>query len=255
MKRNEFSLMAAGLVASLFLLPVAGGASANIINKPNIKIDHSTSSNWSGYAALTSLASPQENSVSDVKGTWVVPAVTGNSSSSYSSAWVGIDGYSDGSVEQIGTEQDWINGAPSYYAWFEMYPKFPVKIKTIKVGAGDTISAEVSYSGKNRFLLTINDLTTEQSYITVLKAKTWRTSAEWIVEAPSNSKGELPLTDFGSLNFKAASATIDGHTGTIGDPAWQDDPITMINSAGNVKAQPTPLFSDGGGFGVNWLSS
>ena len=247
--------MAAGLVAGLLLLPVARGPAANIMNKQNVKIDHSTSSNWSGYAALTSLASPQKNSVSDVRGTWVVPAVTGNSSSSYSSAWVGIDGYSDGSVEQIGTEQDWINGAPSYYAWFEMYPKYPVKIKTIKVGAGDTISAEVGFSGKNRFLLTINDLTTGESFSTMQKAKAWRTSAEWIVEAPSSSKGELPLTDFGSLNFTAASATIDGHTGIISDPAWQDDPITMINSSGNVKAQPTPLLTDGDGFGVEWLSS
>ncbi len=255
MKRYAYSLMAAGLVASLFLMPVAFGASANIINKPNVKIDHSTSSNWAGYAALTSLASPHKNSVSDVKGTWVVPAVTGSSSSSYSSAWVGIDGYSDGSVEQIGTEQDWINGAPGYYAWFEMYPKFPVMIKTMKVAAGDTISAEVSYSGKNRFLLTINDLTTGQSYRTVQKARARRTSAEWIVEAPSSGKGELPLTDFGSLNFTAASATIDGHTGVINDPAWQDDPITMINSSGNVKAQPMPLLTDGGSFGVEWLSS
>src|SRR4051812_35832181 len=71
------------------------------------------STNWSGYAAVTNLSSPAPNSVTAVSGSWVVPTVTGSrQGSSYSSAWVGIDGFSDSTVEQIGTEQDVINGVP-----------------------------------------------------------------------------------------------------------------------------------------------
>ena len=64
-----------------------------------------TSSNWSGYAAETNLASPQSGAVSDVTGTWQVPFVTGTINA-WSSAWVGIDGYASNSVEQLGTDSD-----------------------------------------------------------------------------------------------------------------------------------------------------
>lgn len=45
---------------------------------------------------------------------------------SYSAFWVGLDGYSSKTVEQIGTEADCKGATPSYYAWYEFYPKFPV---------------------------------------------------------------------------------------------------------------------------------
>ena len=52
-----------------------------------------------------------------------MPTVSG-SGPTYSSVWVGIDGYSSNTVEQIGTEQDVsANGKTSYYAWYEMYPQ------------------------------------------------------------------------------------------------------------------------------------
>ena len=35
--------------------------------------------------------------------------------------WVGIDGYSDSTVEQIGTEENVVNGVPQYHAWWKMY--------------------------------------------------------------------------------------------------------------------------------------
>lgn len=44
-------------------------------------------------------------------------------SAQYASFWVGIDGYSSGSVEQLGTHSDCVGkGRASYYAWWEMYP-------------------------------------------------------------------------------------------------------------------------------------
>jgi Peptidase A4 family len=77
-----------------------------------------------------------------------VPAIVGacSSQTQYASFWVGIDGYSTGTVEQIGTDSDCSNGSPSYYAWYEFYPKYPYIIP-IQIKVGDIISAEVSYSG------------------------------------------------------------------------------------------------------------
>ncbi len=221
---------------------------------PRIKVKDGTATNWSGYAVQTNLANPQNNAVSDVKGSWVVPQVTCAQANAYSSAWVGIDGYSDGTVEQTGTEQDCSGGNPSYYAWFEMYPKFPFRINMV-VHAGDTIKAEVNYVGNNQFRLTLSNSTTGASFSTTQKAKAHRQSAEWIMEAPSSSGGVLPLANFGLVQFSGAAATVNGVTGTINNSLWQNDAITMVNSSGGVKATPSALSSDGSGFGVTWNSS
>src|SRR5205085_9108488 len=109
---------------------------------PVIKVREGTSSNWSGYAAESNINSPSSYFVNKVVGTWTVPSVTCGIANTYSSLWVGIDGYSDNSVEQLGTEQDCSSGSPSYYAWFEMYPH-PGYYIPITVKAGDTITASV----------------------------------------------------------------------------------------------------------------
>ena len=88
-----------------------------------------TSNNWSGYVAATNLFQPQPNSVTEVSGSWIVPKVTPtgpSTGSTYSSVWVGIDGWntksiSSPTVEQVGTSENVINGLPRYWAWWEMW--------------------------------------------------------------------------------------------------------------------------------------
>src|SRR5437660_833616 len=104
-----------------------------------------TSTNWSGYAAETNMFSPQGGAVSAVSANWTVPAVTGGGTA-YSSMWVGIDGYSSPTVEQIGTDSDLVNGVPTYYAWYEMYPSYSVTISSVAVHVGDQVNASVNYS-------------------------------------------------------------------------------------------------------------
>ncbi len=220
---------------------------------PRIRLKNGTSTNWSGYAAQTSLSSPQNNAVSDVKGSWVVPAVTCTSTNTYSSAWVGIDGYSDNSVEQTGTEHDCIGGKPVYSAWYEIYPKPSFRVN-LPVKAGDNISAEVKYVANNQFRLTLTNTTTGQTFTTNQKAKAQRQSAEWIMEAPW-SGGVLPLSNFGTISFSNANATINGHTGSINDSTWQNDKITMTNESGTPKATPSDLSNGGSSFNVAWNSN
>ena len=125
-----------GLTAVL-TLAVAGVASAQSIIRPQPRTspfqsafnDIVGSTNWAGYAVQ---ASSQFTSVS---GSWVEPAVTCSSSSSsgggggrgggrggargsggsqqFASFWAGIDGYSSGSVEQLGTDSDCNGSTPS----------------------------------------------------------------------------------------------------------------------------------------------
>jgi len=224
-------------------------------NAPRILIKDGTSSNWSGYAIETNLTHPQKGAVTDVKGSWTVPAVDYSTTpNAYSSFWIGIDGYSSGTVEQIGTSSDASSGSPKYYVWYEMYPKWPVVLNMV-ISPGDMMSAEVRYLGNGKFQLTITDTTTGASFTTTQKSPSAkRSSAEWIAEAPSSGK-VLPLADFGTVYFENAQATLNGITGSINNSAWQYDAITMTTSSGTVKALPSSLSPDGRSFSVTWYHS
>jgi hypothetical protein len=211
-----------------------------------------TSTNWSGYAVETSLTSPQSNAVTSVSGAWKVPTVTATSSKStaYCSVWVGIDGYSSSTVEQLGTDSDIVNGKAEYYVWYEMYPSASKDVTSMTIAAGDAITASVQYitSGTHagQFLLSISDTTrTNDSfsiYQTLSSAK--RSSAEWVVEAPSSNSGVLPLAAFSTVTFTNATVTINGTTGAIDSSAWQCAKINMVS--GSTSEDTTSSLTDSG---------
>jgi hypothetical protein len=197
------------------------------------------STNWSGYASLTT---PQ-NPVTAVSGSWVVPTVSG-SGTAYSSFWVGIDGYNSNTVEQIGTDSDVVNGVARYYAWYEMYPYPSYTISSITVNPGDTINASVTYAN-SKFSLSLTDVhngTSTSTPALVFSAPgAQRTSAEWIAEAPSSNRGVLPLASFSPVQFSNASAIIGGTTGPI--DTWQNASINMVTSNG-APLDATSNFAD-----------
>jgi hypothetical protein len=213
------------------------------------------STNWSGYAV-----NAPAGTVSQVVGTWVVPAVS-TSVSGYSSAWVGIDGWSNSTVEQIGTDSDYVNGRAQYYAWYEMYPAPSVNL-SLPINPGDKISASVSNTSPGQFLLSINNVTTGGSYSTPQSSSSAQLgSAEWIQEAPSSFTGVLPLANFGTINFSGAQATVSGTSGAA-DNAWSGTSlyqVNMVTNTGSTKAT-TSAISDSGpapasSFSVTWVSS
>ncbi|MCL4436228.1 MAG: G1 family endopeptidase [Thaumarchaeota archaeon] len=245
------------IISMVLLTPTYALTSVTFFtNAPRIHLRSGVSSNWSGYAVETNLASPQMGSVSDVKGSWTVPAVDCSATpSAYSSFWVGIDGYASSTVEQTGTDSDCSSGVPKYYAWYEMYPKFPVNLK-MTISPGDLMTGEVQFIGKGSFRITITDTTTGATFTTTQKStRAQRSSAEWVAEAPSSSGGVLPLANFGTVNFQNAQVTINGITGTINNGTWQNDAITMTTQSGTVKAQPSALSTDGSSFSVTWRHS
>jgi hypothetical protein len=62
---------------------------------------------------------------------------------------------------------------------------------------------------------------------------------------------ELPLTNFGIVNFTGASA----NGSAINNSAWSFDPLTMVGGGGSVKAAPSGLNTTGSGFSVTWHHS
>jgi len=220
-----------------------------------------SSTNWSGYAITGA-----KGSVSDVRASWVVPSIVGQcpSTDQYSSFWVGIDGYSSNTVEQIGTDSDCQNGKPVYHAWFEFYPHPSFTIDIVPISPGNVISAEVKSGAKGVFTVTLTNVTTGQSFSWSAKMPSAaQSSAEWIAEAPY-SGGILPLADFSSGFFgsdyteqcNTCFATISGTTGPIGSATFNQnlDDITMETSRGTVKAMPSSLSANGTSFSITWMS-
>jgi Peptidase A4 family len=246
-------LCALALVA-IFADLSAGSATATVDRSPLIVehgppallVTNSYSTNWSGYAV-------SGTTFTDVKGTWTQPiadcSVTNRST--YSSFWVGIDGYNSGSVEQIGTEADCSHGSPSYSAWFEMYPN-PMFTIPVTVTPGASYTGEVKYNGSGSFTLTLSTGGQVIYSTTQSLNNPSLSSAEWIAEAPSLCAGGChvaPLTDFGQVAF--SSATANGQA--IGSFS-SNDPMTMVTNGGQIKAQPSSL-TGGNAFLDTWSHS
>ncbi len=149
--------------------------------------------------------------------------------------WVGLGGFDPGSnaLEQIGTEVDCTPaGRVSSSAWYELVPAASQSI-TLRVRPGDAMFATVIVIG-NRVLVQLNNTTTHQVFIKALRASVVDvSSADWIVEAPSNCIGTacqtLPLANFGSATIGMAQAqSTTGHVGTISDPVWGWTKIRLI---------------------------
>jgi hypothetical protein len=214
-----------------------------------------SSANWAGYVANSG------SSFTSVSGSWVQPSADPSAGDGYSAFWVGLggDGSSQsGSLEQIGTQADVVNGQTQYYAWYELVPAGQVELN-MAIHPGDHLSASVSVSGAN-VTVSLSNQTTGQSYTNTLQMSNPDTSsAEWVAEAPSASDGSgdlqtLPLADFGTVGFTGASATAGGHTGSISDASWSSEAVQLGGSAA-AGAQASSLSSDGSSFSVAWQSS
>jgi Peptidase A4 family len=242
---------AVAFVATVALLCIGsaaamGGRSSLTVGHgpPALLVTNSYSTNWSGYAV-------SGTTFNDVKGTWVQPAAdcSVTNRSTYSSFWVGIDGYNSSSVEQIGTEADCSHGSASYSAWFEMYPN-PMVTIPIAVTPGVSYGGEVKYNGNGSFTLTLSG--GGQNYATTQSLRNpTLSSAEWIAEAPSLCAGGChvaPLTDFGHVDFSSASA----NSQSIGSLSY--DPLTMVTNGFQIKAQPGSL-NNGNAFTDTWYHS
>jgi hypothetical protein len=218
------------------------------------------STNWSGFAVTGS-------GFTDAKGSWKVPSVTCSSSTTYSSYWVGIDGYSSNTVEQTGTDSDCSSGHGVYYAWYEFYPNPSITINGFTVRPGDTITAEVTYSG-GVFMTTIKD--GSQSFSTQgTVSGAARSSAEWIVERPALCNGHhcklTSLSNFGTVSLGTDytgisqtnyAAVNGGSLATIGSYGSANiHRITMVNNSGATLALPSVLSGDGTSFTETWFAS
>jgi hypothetical protein len=224
----------------------------------NVTVSDST--NWSGYAVTGT-------SFTKALGSWTIPTVNCSTTpNTYSSFWVGLDGWTSSTVEQTGTDSDCDGKTPSYYAWYEFYPAGSVEITSVPVSPGNHISASVTYVSGSSFTLTITNESTGKSFTkTGTVSGAARSSAEWIAEAPCCTRrgGILPLSDFGTVDFgddytgvsgtnDATDSTVSGAIGAFGSAI--NEAIMVNGTTGADESVPSALSSDGTSFTATWKS-
>jgi Peptidase A4 family len=245
-----------------------GGMHHTATGAVNGSVTGSQSINWAGYADAES----GSNTVSKVSGNWTVPAVQCPSApyqnqDAFLANWVGIDGFSDGTVEQLGSAAQCFEGVKYYYVWYEMYPSATVEEGTTACindnvdcpQPGDRISASVTVtaagSGENNYAITLTDHTRPDESFSVTQQCAVTTctdaSAEWIVERPAALPPPpapiqiLPLAYFGRTFFSSGDVVSGGKLSSI--QGFQDgsvNDISMIDDTDSYylacDGQPSP---------------
>jgi peptidase A4-like protein len=200
LRRRLCAVCSVSVLGVLIAAPSAGSiASTGIFHRPRVAVSRPgtrdagwASSNWSGYAVTGSV-------YNSVTAKWIVPAVAASRKATYSSDWVGIDGYNNSNLIQTGTESDYYNGSPHYAAWWEILPAAETVIPSITVKPGDTVTASITKGSGSSWTIRIADggksFTTTQTYTGP------QTSAEWIEEAPTVGGRVAPLANYGQTTF------------------------------------------------------
>jgi len=238
--------------ARLIPLLVAGGgppmAADAVLHKPRIPAEKPpgalrttgwASSNWSGYAETGS-------GFSSVTGSWIVQGVSPTSGSTYSSQWVGIDGFNNSSLIQTGTESDYINGSAVYRAWWEILPAAESVIPGMTVKPGDQVTASVVNNGGNSWTISIT--VGGQRFSTTQTYSGPRTSAEWIEEAPTVGGRVAPLANYGLATFDPG--TVNG----LNPGLTASESGVMVQHRTQVSTPSTPD-SDTDGFKMEYGST
>jgi hypothetical protein len=176
--------------------------------------------------------------------------------------WVGLDGFGGGhtTVEQEGVYGQCERGAPSYGAWWEVFPKAPV-YPFMTVRPGDVISVSTYYNqGKHAYQLVLTDQTNGEGF------STWRrcgssyclnNSAEVITEQPAagtSTSVHYPLADFGSTSFWNISVTdMAGQRGGYGSSHWQSNQVLMVDNGNHTMVGTGGLGGGGTAFQTRWF--
>lgn len=213
----------------------------------------SGSYNWSGYEDT----SPTTGDFTEVNAAWTVPAVTCTQEDQIASDWVGIDGATDGTVEQDGTTGWCFEGSAYYFTWWEMYPTNAEQNVGTTVQPGDSITSVVTRTGQSYKLSVTDSTSPSNSFSTTQTCSSGcnDTSVEWIGERPSFNIGIAPFVD---QHTWTATTAQQEQTGISGRKPIASGPnptaITMVDATDSY-ALSTPSALSGTKFSDVWDNS
>ena len=256
---------------------VSQDSSKGLIASTNVIASTDKQHNWAGYVVYNSTSN-----ITYAVGTWIVQNASASGFGDTKSVqWVGIGGYLDGNLVQVGTESDTNLGFGNYFVWYEYDPsntpeQYPCNIILSPgcndVSPGDKMMGIVYLvpGTSNEWNFTIFDFTRGYGFynLTFLNSHQIpsRKTAEWIDERPllynlSNST----LTNFGIADYgpeyaygtdNYTSFEPDNYAGAnslynIGIGAWQNVVnLTINDTTGKYIALTGPLHNDSESFNV-----
>jgi Peptidase A4 family len=239
------------LAPSLDEVPTPGAVpTPNEGGQPELNItgllgNQPVSQNWAGYAAT-------DGGYTAVSATWTLPDIAISIAAGTDATWVGIGGVRSRDLIQAGTDRAVTNSKTHLEAWIELLPQ-PSRPVPLELKPGDSIQVSITQQGPENWLIAFNNVTTGQSYQVTEHYASSLTSVEWVEEAPSVGRGrQLPLDDFGTLQFTAASAIHNDEVVNVVQSGAHA--ITMITPGGLSLVETSRLDTSGGSFSVRRTS-
>ena len=140
-------------------------------------------------------------------------------------------------------------GQAQFQTWIEMLPQASQQVPlAVEPGDSVTVSINEQGAGTGAWQISMKNNTSGQTYQTSVNYASSQSSVEWVEEAPSGSSGVLPLDQFSSVSFSAASAVQNGQTVDLTQSSAQA--ITMLNGNDQPLAVPSGVSADGSSFTV-----
>jgi Peptidase A4 family len=202
-----------------------------------------TTYNWAGYILAG-------GPFTAVEGTFNVPVpATSVSCTDLMNQWVGIDGVSDNTILRAGVTSSELNpntgnctpGQDYVQPFWDTTPGAATEITDVVVSPGDSITVTIWQTSGTAWALSLTDNTNGQKYSTTLQYTGPGSSAEWIVEAPTDptlcGQGEDPsaagicaLTPF-SAPITVSNLEVAGPVGSATDAVMEQNAGTATPSA------------------------
>ncbi len=205
------------------------------------------SANWSGYVTTS-----KAHRITAVTSTFLAPSPT--SHPGYSSTWAGIGGFTTHDLIQAGTSEFVNTTGPTYFPWFEMLPGPEKQLHNCTgdplctVTAHDNMTVAIHQLSSGKWHVSVADSTSGWSWSKTVTYNSSRSSAEWILEAPTVSGGQSKLPrGLGTSVFGPTSTyVVNGSTRAIA----QGNPVTvdMVYGGGKAEATPSALAPNGQSF-------
>jgi len=233
---------------------VAAATGTSVLQAPAPVFGVNTT-NWGGFVVVGSA-----DSVSEVTGSWVQPAVSCTHTAGYLGLWDGIDGFNSKTVEQGGTLAYCAHGHAHYSAWYEFFPAPSVTIPSLPVTPGSTVSVTVTFNASAAdFAITVDVGNASSTHVGTVKGAV-RASAECIDERPQLNHHLTHLANFGEARFGSDStstigcgATIGGLTGPFGSFPGRLE-VNMVDHTHHLLSSTSSLSGDGSSFTATWVA-
>jgi hypothetical protein len=215
-----------------------------------------------------------------VQGSWIVPAIDPSFSPYGGSAtWIGLDGYGESPLIQVGTSQNYSNGffgigaGVSYDAWWQVLPQFESSQDLgsgFPVFPGDAMLASISPTPIGSapapntnfsWQIVLTDITQKWTFTTNQGFSGPLDQAEWILEDPSDCAGPFGCWRQSFANYGQVMFDFNDRTATSLGPGWVPNWTSpslssieqlSINQNNEIYSTPSNPDADADGFYVTY---